>query len=204
MGATLPQDSANVNRIIGMQAPIQLGAGCECHCERSEAISCAKGIAGGTGILPVTPNRQAGSLSHRPLPAMTIDRQSLPRTAIRGTPVATKAKIPLYPPLGKEEQEGASPCAPTFAPMLERPLCLSFPGQTCVAVPAEAPFSVIATSLENRGGILQSFGDCFVADAPRNDKLHRQPYVGASLVGAQNRAGTRPAPTSALVVPPAI
>jgi len=30
-----------------------------------EAISCAEGIAGGTGILPVIPNRQAGSLSHR-------------------------------------------------------------------------------------------------------------------------------------------
>ena len=32
-------------------------------------------IAGGTGILPVIPNRQAGSLSHRSLLAMTQDQQ---------------------------------------------------------------------------------------------------------------------------------
>ena len=53
-----------------------------CHCERSEAIFSLNGtqIASGTGILPVSPNRQARSLSHHALAAMTENRQFLRAT----------------------------------------------------------------------------------------------------------------------------
>ena len=69
------------NRDCLWNVSCQLTVAKVCHCEssvaRDEAIYCiAKAeIAGGTGILPVIPNRQAGSLSHRLLLAMTQDQR---------------------------------------------------------------------------------------------------------------------------------
>jgi hypothetical protein len=43
-----------------------------CHCEQSEANSTARGLLVGRASCPSFPNRQAGSLSHHSLLAMTI------------------------------------------------------------------------------------------------------------------------------------
>ena len=64
---------------VSIQLREETGLRPTCHCERSEAISLGlrvtkEEIAGGTGILPVIPNRQAGRLSHHSLLAMTISR----------------------------------------------------------------------------------------------------------------------------------
>ena len=58
-----------------------------------------KGIAGGTGILPVIPNRQAGSLSHHPLLPMTADRQgrrSLPEHGTSGGVGAAAGHLEVF------------------------------------------------------------------------------------------------------------
>ena len=53
---------------------IQLPVDKDCHCERSEAISRLGGLPVGRASCPSFPNRQAGSLSHHSLLAMTTAR----------------------------------------------------------------------------------------------------------------------------------